>query len=255
MKKDRPCNYTYGKASAFVVQDPNQLTKHGKSKTTPVVYSLDGSKNDTSSSSTPSDLQITAERRAENGQGAFSTLAPISKPKIQSSKKRSNHRKRALEAHLQHLQEESSVALYQPSSDETTLIARYIGMLGSETAAKQPISILGTWIQSIPSRIGTNAMLDNAVEFLVNSHAAYRDCMLSKQKVARVSKAKALRELQLVVLNTQNRPRYDVLLATKLHFAAEVSPSRPKLMSCQLRVIGPPGHQHDVPCYSRLWPR
>jgi hypothetical protein len=74
-------------------------------------------------------------------------------------------------------------------------------------------------------------MLDNAVEFLVNSHAAYRDGMLSKRKVARLTKAKALRELQLVVLNTQGRPTYDVLLATKMHFAAEVRLSCTQSMS------------------------
>jgi hypothetical protein len=209
------------------VQDPNQLTKHGKSRKIPVVYPLSGSDNATkSSSSTPSALHITTERKADDGQGFFQTLAPIFKPKVPSSKKRINNQKRALEAYLQHLQTESTTVLYQPSSDETTLIARYIGMLGTETSGKQPLSILGTWIQSIPSRIGSNRMLDLAVEFLINSHAVYRDGMHSKREVARVTKAKALRELQLVVSNTQNRPTYDVLLATKMHFAAEVSPPR-----------------------------
>jgi hypothetical protein len=176
-----------------------------------------------SSSSSPSNLHITTERRAENGQGSFSTLAPISRPKAQSSKKKTNSQKRALEAYLQHLQEESAAVLYQPWSDESTLTARYIGMLGSESFDKQPISILGTWIQSIPSRIGSNRMLDYATEFMINSYAAFRDDMHSKRKVARVSKAKALRELQLVVLSSQGSPTYDVLLATKMHFAAEVS--------------------------------
>jgi hypothetical protein len=163
------------------------------------------------------------ERRAENDQGSFSTLAPISKPKAQMSKKKIKSQKRALEAYLQNLQEDTTVVLYQPSSEESNLIARYIGMLGSESLDKQPISILGTWIQSIPSRIGSNQMLDLAIEFMINSHAAFRDGMHSKRKIARVSKAKALRELQLVVLKSQGSPAYDVLLATKMHFAAEVS--------------------------------
>jgi hypothetical protein len=205
------------------VQDPNQLTKHGRSKTASVVYSLSGSEQDTSSSLTPSDLHVTTERRAENGQGSFSTLAPISRPKAQTSKKKINSRMRALEAYLQNLQEQSIAVLYQPSSDEAALIARYICMLGSGSLDKQPISILGTWIQSIPSRIGSNRMLDFAAEFMINSYAVFRDDMHSKRKLARVSKAKALRELQLVVMSARGRSTYDLLLVTKMHFAAEVN--------------------------------
>ncbi|KAH7377403.1 hypothetical protein BKA66DRAFT_422314 [Pyrenochaeta sp. MPI-SDFR-AT-0127] len=221
-KKARPCTYSYGKASAFVVQDPNQLTKHGKSKTAPLIYSLDSSTDEsTSSGSTPSDLRITTEREAENGQGIFQTLAPTSRPKLRSSKKKEAHQKRALEAYLQLLQEESALTTVRPLSPETTLIARYITMLGSETSSKQPLSILGTWIQSIPSRIGSNRMLDLAVEFLINSYDVFWDDTHSKRKLARSSKAKALRELQLVVLNSQSGPGYEVLLATKMHYAAE----------------------------------
>ena len=68
-------------------------------------------------------------------------------------------------------------------------------------------------------------MIDLAVEFFVDSHAVYIDETLSKRKLARASKAKALKELQLSVLNTQQGPSYEVLLATKMHYAAEVGPS------------------------------
>ena len=153
-KKDRPCTYSYGKASAFVVQDPKHLTKYGKSKVGPVVYSLSSSDPDTtpssSSPSSPSDLRITTERQAENGQGFFQTLAPRAKSKSQVAKKKSNQQQRAVEAYLQQLQEISAVVSYSPVSPETTLISRYIGMLGSGPAGKQPLAILGTWIQSIP---------------------------------------------------------------------------------------------------------
>ncbi|KAI4617054.1 uncharacterized protein J4E87_008567 [Alternaria ethzedia] len=127
----------------------------------------------------------------------------------------------ALQLHLQKLREESPLVPYQPSSPETTLISRYIGVLGPEPAGRQPFEVLGTWIQSIPSRIGSNKMLDLAVQFFVDSHATYRDDMHSKRKVARASKAKALKELQLAVMNTDNKVTYDILLATKLHYAAE----------------------------------
>ncbi|KAI4615212.1 hypothetical protein J4E83_006938 [Alternaria metachromatica] len=127
----------------------------------------------------------------------------------------------ALQVHLQKLREESPLVPYQPSSPETTLISRYVGVLGPEPAGRQPFEVLGTWIQSIPSRIGSNKMLDLAVQFFVDSHATYRDDMHSKRKVARASKAKALKELQLAVMNTDNKVTYDILLATKLHYAAE----------------------------------
>ncbi|RMZ68480.1 Structure-specific endonuclease subunit SLX4 [Pyrenophora seminiperda CCB06] len=222
-KKDRPCTYSYGKASVFVVQDIKNLTKYGIERTVPVMHSISASgPRTTSSPHSPSDLRITTERHAENGQGFFQTLAPRAKCKSQMSKKKLNHQQRGLEAHLQHLQAASVVVSYFPTSPETTLISRYIGMLGSDPAGKQPLEILGIWTHSIPSRMGSNRMLDLAAEFLVNSYAAYRDGMHSKRKLATQSKAKALRELQLVVSGVQNEPTYDVVLATKMHFAAEV---------------------------------
>ena len=209
---------------AFVVQDPNQLTKHGKSRTTPITYSLAPSDEEfTSPSTTPPNLCVTTERRAEDGQGYFQTLAPRSKYRSHLSKKKINKQQRALEAYLWKLSEENTLVAHQPSSPETTLIARYVGMLGPDPIGRQPFEILGTWIQSIPSRIGSNKMLDLAVEFLVDSYGTFRDDTHSRRKVAKASKAKALKELQLVVMSTNTNTTYDVLLATKLHYAAEVS--------------------------------
>ena len=248
-KKDRPCTYSYGKASAFVVQDPRQLTKHGRSRTSSAVYPLNSPDEGSSSSATTSfstgststnssDLCITTERHTEDRQGCFQTLAPRSRSRMQPSKMREYRQNLALQAHLQKLREESPLVPYQPSSPETALISRYVGVLGPDPAGRQPFEVLGTWIQSIPSRIGSNKMLDLAVQFFVDSHATYRDDMHSKRKVARASKAKALRELQLAVMNTDNKVTYDILLATKLHYAAEVSlPVRRRrafLITCRL---------------------
>jgi hypothetical protein len=205
------------------VQDPSQLTKHGKSRTTPLIYSLNTSEGGNTPDPSPySDLQITTQRAAGDGHGFFQTLAPVSTAKVRLSKKKVEYQKRALEKHLQQLQDESAVILYQPSSPETTLIARYIGMLGSDLSGQQSFHILGTWVDSIPSRVGSNRLIDLAVDFLVNSCDTFRDDTYSKRRVARASKAEALRELQLAVINTQGQPTYDVLLATKLHWAAEV---------------------------------
>ncbi|KAF2032907.1 hypothetical protein EK21DRAFT_59938 [Setomelanomma holmii] len=221
-KKDRPCSYSYGKASAFVVQDPSQMTKHGKSKVAPVMFTLESSETNSSSElSTPSDLQITTEREAGDGQGFFQTLAPMSKRNRGASKKAAAYQRKKLEIYLQQLQAEAALSAVKPSCSETTLISRYICMLGPGTVDQQPLSILGTWIQSIPSRIGSNRMMDLAVEFLVNSHDVWWNDTYTTRALAKASKEKALKELQLFVFNAKNKPTYDVILATKMHYAAE----------------------------------
>ncbi|OAL04571.1 hypothetical protein IQ06DRAFT_267882 [Phaeosphaeriaceae sp. SRC1lsM3a] len=221
-KKDRPCSYSYGKASAFIVQDPNQLTKHGKSRVSPVVYNLESSSEATHSpASTPSDLHITTAREAGNGQGFFQTLAPLSKRKVAASRRSEAQRRRKLELYLHHLQLERTLTAIKPSCPETTLIARYIDMVGSVSIDHQPLSILGTWIESIPSRIGSNRMMDLAVDFFVHSYAVYCNDTYSQRKLASASKEKALKELQLFVHDRGNRPTYDVVLATKMHYASE----------------------------------
>jgi hypothetical protein len=200
------------------------MTKHGKSKVAPIVFALDASEEIAeSSTTTPSDLQITTEREAENGQGFFQTLTPMSKKRNGTSRKTAAARRRKLELYLQQLQAEAALTAINPSSPETTLIARYIGMLGPGTVDQQPLVILGTWIQSIPSRIGKNRMMDLAVEFFVNSHDVFWNDTYTTRCLARASKEKALKELQLFVFNAQNKPTYDVLLATKMHYAAEAS--------------------------------
>jgi hypothetical protein len=199
------------------------LTKHGKSRVAPVIHTFDASKEHVDSPvSTPSNLHVTTEREAENGQGFFQTLAPLSKRKATISRKAEAQRRRKLQLYLQQLQAESAIAAIKPLSPETTLIARYINMIGIKEAGYQPLSILGTWIQSIPSRVGSNRMMDLAVEFFVDSFSVYCNNSHTQRNLARASKEKALKELQLFVCNSQNRPTYDVLLATKMHYAAEV---------------------------------
>lgn len=235
--------YSYGRASAFVVQDPNQLTKHGKSRVAPKIYSLDSTEQESSSTvSMPSDLHITTEREAENGQGFFQTLAPLSRRKTGASRKALAHQRKKLELYLQELLAESAISAIKPSSSETTLISRYINMLGSQSGDLQPLSILGTWIQSIPARIGSNKMMDLAVEFFINSFDVFYNDTYSSRNLARASKEKALKELQLFVLNTHNKPTYDVVLATKMHYAAEVRFTYPRYRVFMLICPGPFGY-------------
>lgn len=208
------------------MQDPNQLTKHGKSKVADFVYALDSPEDISSKSNSPDHttslaFRVSTQRKAETGSGTFQTLAPIAVVKNRPSKKAVAQRRRALDAYLRRLQLESSLSLIKPSSAESILVARWIDMLGSGPMDCMPLSILGTFILSIPSRIGLNAMLDVAVEFLIDSHAVYWDDSYSKRQAAATTRSKALKELQLAVSEESSRNTYEVALATKMHYAAE----------------------------------
>jgi hypothetical protein len=111
-----------------VVQDPQQLTKHGKSKIAPVIYTLDSAEEgEMTAVSGPSDLHITTEREAENGQGFFQTLAPLSKRRAATTRKHTAQQRKRLEQYLQQIQAEAAISSIKPSCPETTLIARYMG--------------------------------------------------------------------------------------------------------------------------------
>lgn len=187
------------------------------------MYTLDSSEDTNSSAgSTPLELRVSTQRKAVSGSGTFQTLAPVSVAKTLPSKKAAVHRRKALDTYLRQLQLEASLALVRPSSMESILIARWIDMLGSAPTNSRPLSILGTWIQSIPSRVGSNPMFDLAVEFLINSHAVYWDDSYSKRQLASATKSQALKELQLAVSQSRTRNTYEMVLATKMHYAAEV---------------------------------
>jgi hypothetical protein len=199
------------------------MTKHGKSKVAPIVYTLEASEgNSSSSSTTPLELRLSTQRKANVGSGTFQTLTPVSAGRIRPSKKAAVYKKKVLDAYLRHLQFEASLALIRPSSAESTLIARWVDLLGTNPMNSTPLSILGTWIQSIPSRVGSNRMLDLAIEFLIDSHAVYWDDSYSKRQVASATKSRALKELQLAVSHTASHNTYEMVLATKMHYAAEV---------------------------------
>lgn len=175
-----------------------------------------------SSSSIPLTLRLSTQRKAKSGSGTFQTLAPVAIAKARTSKKVAVHRKHVLDAYLHQLQQEASLSLVKPSSADSTLISRWVDMLGSAREDSRPLSILGTWIQSIPSRIGSNPTLDLAVQFLVDSHAVFWDDSYSKRQTASATKSRALRHLQLAVSQNQSRNTYEMVLATKMHYAAEV---------------------------------
>jgi hypothetical protein len=96
--------------------------------------------------------------------------------------------------------------------------------------------------------------MDLAAEFFVNSFAVYCNNTYSQKSLARASKEKALKELQLFVYSSSNRPTYDVLLATKMHYAAEVR-SLPLYLAVNITnaCTGSFGYRYHVSRHSFLW--
>ena len=138
-------------------------------------------------------------------------------------KKTTPQQRRRLQLHLDRLQDVAmSMPLRQFVTSQTALAARYLNLLGSRPAEEQPFAILGSWVESIPSRIGKSPAVDLAVEYLIDSFDVYRDPSFSTKSEAMATKSRALRELQLIIGNERTRKSYDAAIATKIHFMAEV---------------------------------
>ncbi|KAF2439880.1 hypothetical protein P171DRAFT_435728 [Karstenula rhodostoma CBS 690.94] len=235
-KRDRDCTYSFGKASAFVLEDPTQLSKHGKPKVAPVIYPLEAAQEPNMSSTTPATpsplphsppstslvLRQSTSRDADTGQGVFKTLSVLPRDRTKVTKKTTAQQRRKLQIHLSELDARALAMPRQFLPSPTALAARYLDLLGSRPPEEQPFSILGSWVESLPSRIGKNPAVDLAVEYLVESFKVYRDPSFSAQRAALATKARAIEELQLAVRNEKTRRSYDTAVATKIHFMAEV---------------------------------
>lgn len=237
----RICNYLYpqGQGFALVMQDPSQMTRYGRSMAASIIYPLsseyvsdDSSRPDCASVSSPdqtstpnsdaSDLHLRGGMVAADGRGVFQTLAPgKSKPAKPSKRLETNQRKR-LHEHLLRLQRESSLSAHRPTAPDTRIAATFIDMLRPESPKYQPLFTLGDWVTSIPPRIGSSPVVTMAAEFLIHSFDCYAEDSHSNKIQAMRTKSKALKELQLSLLASQQAPTYDLLLATKMHYASEV---------------------------------
>jgi hypothetical protein len=242
-KGGRMCNYPYsqGQGFALVMQDPSQMTRYGRSMAASVIYPLSttGQVSDessmTDSASVPSPgptatssldtsaLHLRGGIVAANGQGMFQTLAPCQSKAAKTSKRLETNQRKRLHEHLLRLQRESSLASHRPLAPETKLAAMFVNMLRPESAKHRPLFALGDWITSIPPRIGSSPVVTMAVKFLIHSFESHDEGSHSKKIQALQAKTKALKELQLSLLASQQAPTYDLLLATKMHYASEVT--------------------------------
>ncbi|KAF1353075.1 hypothetical protein EJ07DRAFT_135018 [Lizonia empirigonia] len=238
-RERRPCNYAHGQAFTVVIQDPSQMTKYGKSLIEPVLHPLDSSQDYNKSRSSgsastpfpalasphasdPSQLHLTSGTLAEDGRGVFHTFAPVKAKIKRKSKKLGPSQRKRVKCYLFHLQQETSLAAHRPSSPETKLASMFIDMLCTHPQGEQPLLSLGDWITSIPSRIGSSEVVTMATEFFVHSFGVSRDGSHSNRTLALQTKGNAMKELQMSVLAKKQQPTYDLLTATKLHYAAEI---------------------------------
>lgn len=166
---------------------------------------------------TPSDdgLQLTMEKRAGGGHGVFQTFALVRRNKTSG-----NRGMRMKTAELEQQDQLLNTLSRSPTPDP--LVARCLYIFGPFTWTPDSRAIHGTWLDAVPGRIGHSRVLDLAVEYALDSFAQYKDKSFSAQKACLVSRSKALKALREGIANIQGRPRYDIMLATKLHGMAEI---------------------------------
>lgn len=94
-------------------------------------------------------------------------------------------------------------------------------MIGPQSQGDNPFTIHGSWLNSIPSRLGCSQAFDSAVEYAVDSFALFTDKSFSARNKASASRGKALRNLRLALTDVEETG-LDILLAIKMHFHGEV---------------------------------
>jgi hypothetical protein len=228
-----------------VVEDPTRFSKHGRPQVAPLVYpiipldatdpepsnlfhisSISPSSSNSSPKVTEAGLQITTKRSTDDGGGVFSTLAVVSKSNpngVRKSSVQAAQRRKRLEIHLERLKKAASLMPHRITAPGMELISRYVSILEARPFEHQPLAILGSWTQTIPSRIGSSAHVDLAVEYLVDCFNFFQQENFTNHSKALGSKARALKGLQLAVSNENTRATYDTILAMRMHYVAEVS--------------------------------
>lgn len=219
-----------------MLEDPTQLSKHGRSKIAPIIYPLEPAQQPTISSAIPTtpspqhypppstslSLRQSTGRDADTDTGIFMRLSILPREKTKVMKKTTVQQRKKLQVYLNELDASILGIPRQFLPSQTVLAVRYLEILGSRTPQEQPLYILGSWVESIPSRIGKNSVVDLAIEYLVESFNVYRAPTFSGQRTAFVTKARAIKELQIAVRNEKTGRSYDTAIATKIHFMAEV---------------------------------
>ncbi|KAH7120861.1 hypothetical protein B0J11DRAFT_581627 [Dendryphion nanum] len=219
-KRDRPCLYTYGKLSAFVIEDPTEFSGHGKARVAPLVVPL-MSHDKSPNLGSGFILKIEEEGGDVAETPASRAITPISRPSSSARKaQKVKVRSRGSECLMAALSR-NSLTMIRPLSAESTLTARFIHMLGPQSQDDNPWLIHGSWVTSVPSRIGCSRAFDLAVEYSIDSFDYYIDRKVALQNTAIATRGKALKALRLA-LQDAGGPTLDIILAIKMHFHGEL---------------------------------
>ncbi|KAF2010565.1 hypothetical protein BU24DRAFT_378663 [Aaosphaeria arxii CBS 175.79] len=220
-KKERSCTYTYGKASALVLETPTKYSGHGKAKVAPRIVPLVDSENSavfTPQASSISSSDVEADRSDVDAAYQLDGTSPET---WVLSRQGGLQRLSSSESSRNSTPSSSGLSLIRPSSPEMSLATRFIKMIGPESQGN-PFLIHGTWVNSIPTRIGCSPAFDTAVKYAIDSFAFFSDPSFSKQRIARQSKGVALKALRDGLAQVKGNVPFDILLAIKMHFNGEI---------------------------------
>ncbi|KAF2099000.1 hypothetical protein NA57DRAFT_76237 [Rhizodiscina lignyota] len=204
----RVCSYRTKDPSVFAVE-PTTTVKGVQDSLEEVVRNILTSQESSTS------LQLRSARISDGGQGVFQTFKPKNRSKHTTRKAPDLPVGTKLYKATQGPRPKNAL-----SSTESRLISRWGAVMGNDEPVSNPLSIFGSSIHMIPSRIGTDPVLDLAVQYFVHSGEMHRLGRNIAGNPAHATGEKALKALRHA-MSTREVDGH-MLLAVKLHFVAEL---------------------------------
>ncbi|KAF2097766.1 hypothetical protein NA57DRAFT_76574 [Rhizodiscina lignyota] len=169
-------------------------------------------------------LSLRSYARAESGVGIFQTFAPVDISTCDEEASRASKRSRLDSPHSWSQDVVRPPVPQAPLCSPTTnLAAQWIFMIGPVPPTEDPLSIFGSFMRLVPTRLGRTPALDAAVACFLSSYSAYRQQSLERFEAARSSNAKAVRYLRVALQDGKSRPNpLDLLITTKLLSSLEL---------------------------------
>lgn len=238
MKKNRPCQYEYGKVPKFVSGQPKLADGAFRM---PADDSSDFSEDSSTAEQSWNEnarpnafdgkgtiLALRSVKGAEDGNGIFHTFSSV------RLDKQTNLDLEVLESSWF---DRRTVAgrngrmrvLRTLTSPVDSLRARFIEVMGPKPMQWNSSFLWGTWIALVPARLGKNSALDAATACFIAGSIAHRSKSEANIAAARKQYSKALLSLQNVLtgMDQDLRLSSETLAAVKFLLVFEVSYSKP----------------------------